>query len=284
MITTSLQLGSLLLADFAEEGWAFSKLVDWWGLTDDKGEVVERPQAHGAFDVNESLRASRAISFEATFITSSQASAERAFDQLSSIGATGPVRTVVTSPAGRTARRVTVERVTPLNHRGQIAGRVARVCAVDLIARDPRRYTLSEDSPWASTLPPSPGAGLVWPAVWPLIWPGGGSSGRITVTNEGTAPSAPEFRLAGGFSSALITCVETGARIGLDRLVLPGSVVVIDTELHRASIDEQSDVSRWLRWREWELVPAGESRSYQLDVTGPVGSPTLEGRVLSAWW
>jgi hypothetical protein len=92
------------------------------------------------------------------------------------------------------------------------------------------------------------------------------------------------FRLYGGFSTALITSVETGARIGLDRLVPAGSVVTIDTAQHAATIDGQSDVSRWLRWREWELIPGGESRTYQFDATVPVGSPILEGRVLSAWW
>lgn len=120
--------------------------------------------------------------------------------------------------------------------------------------------------------------------MWPLIWPGGGSSGRITLTNTGKAPSSPQFRLLGGFDSALITSAETGARIGFDRLVPDGSVVSIDTAQHRATIDGQSDVSRWLRWREWEMVPPGESRSYQFDVVGPVGTPKLEGRVLSAWW
>lgn len=280
MITTQIDLGPITFEDVAYTGWSFSDLTDWWGQTDDKVDVVERPQAHGAFGVSRSLRASRAPSFSATFIGGSQADAENAFDALSSVGAEGPVSMVVTSPAGRTARLVTVESVTPADHHGRKYGRIA----VDLIARDPRRYAVSADVPWVQTGPPSAGDGLVWPAVWPLIWPGGGSSGRITLTNLGTAPSAPQFRLYGGFSSALITCVETGARIGLDRAVPSGSVVEIDTEQHRATIDGQSDVSRWLRWREWELVPAGASRTYQFDPVDPSGSPVLEGRVLSAWW
>ncbi len=284
MITTSLQLGPITFDDFAATGWSFKDLVDWWGSTEDKGEVVERPQAHGAFEVSKSLRASRAISFRATYIGSGQADAENAFDALSSVGAEGPVTVVVATPAGRTGRRVTVERVTPVKHVGQTSRRAVREVDVYLIARDPRRYALTGDVPWVQTPPPSDGAGLVWPAVWPLIWPGGGSAGRLTLTNTGKAPSAPQFRLWGGFSSALITCVETGARIGMDRLVPPGSVVTIDTAQHVANIDDQSDVSRWLRWREWELIPPGESRSYQFDVVDPVGSPILEGRVLSAWW
>lgn len=280
MITSTISLGSIIFGDVEFQGWSFKDLIDWWGQTDDKLEVVERPQMHGAFDVSKSLRASRAISFTGTFIGDAQADVETAFDALSSVGAEGPVVMVVSTPAGRTARTVTVERVTPADHHGRAFG----LFTVDLLARDPRRYAVVADVPWVQTGPPEDGAGLVWPAVWPLIWPGGGSSGRITVTNSGRAPSAPQFRLHGGFTSALITCVESGARIGLDRLVAPGSQVLIDTADRRAVIDGQSDVSRWLRWREWELVPPGASRSYQFDVAGAVGSPILEGRVLSAWW
>lgn len=279
MITTTVQLGSITFGDVEFSGWSFSDLTDWWGQTDDKAEVVERPQAHGAFDVTRSLRASRAISFNATFIGEDQADAEEAFDSLSAVGAEGPVRIVVSTPAGATARTVTVERVTPVDHHGRRIGKIP----VDLIARDPRRYALDEDVPWQVTGPPEPGNGLVWPVVWPAIWPGGGSPGRITLTNLGKAPSAPEFVLVGGFSTALITCVETGARIGFDRPVPAGSEVAIDTKTRRATLDGQSDVSRWLRWREWELVPPGSSRDYQFDVTDPVG-PLMRGRVLSAWW
>lgn len=280
MITTKIELGPITFEDVAFAGWSFKDLTDWWGQTADKTDVVERPQANGAFEVSRSLRASRALSFNATFIGGNQADAEAAFDDLSAVGAEGPVSMVVTTPARRSARLVTVEQVSPEDHRGRKYGRIA----VDLISRDPRRYAVAADVPWLQTGPPTAGVGRIWPAVWPLIWPGGGSSGRITLTNTGKAPSSPQFRLIGGFDSALITSTETGARIGFDRLVPDGSVVTIDTAQHRATIDGQSDVSRWLRWREWEMVPPGQSRSYQFDVVGPVGTPKLEGRVLSAWW
>lgn len=277
---TTVQLGPLTFEATSSTGWSFSDLIDWFGQTDNKVEATERPQAHGAFEVKRSLRTSRAISFTAAYLGTDQADVENAFDALAAVGAEGPVTMIVATAGGRTARQVSVQVSAVEDHHGRAVGQVA----IDLIARDPRRYAVASDVPWVQTGPPSAGNGLVWPAVWPLIWPGGGSSGRIELTNTGRAPSAPQLRLSGGFSSALITCVETGARIGLDRLVPVGSVVEIDTAEHRATIDGQSDVSRWLRWREWELIPPGESRSYQFDVTAPVGSPILEGRVLSAWW
>lgn len=280
MLTTSIQLGPITLEDVAFTGWSFKELIDWWGQTASKGDVEERPLGHGAFEESDVLRMSRAISFVAQFIGGGQAEAEDAFDDLSAVGAEGPVEMIVRTPAGGSARRVTVESVKPQDHRGRRYGALD----VHLIARDPRRYAISSDVPWLKTAPPSPGQGRVWPAVWPLVWPGGGSTGRIELTNLGKAPSAPQLRLRGGFGAALVTCVETGSRIGFDRPTPSGSVIEIDAEEHTATIDGQSDVSRWLRWREWELIPPGESRSFQFDVTDAVGTPELEGRVLSAWW
>lgn len=280
MISTTIQLGHIMFEDVAYTGWSFRELIDWWGQTEDKVEARERPNAHGAFDVSRSLRASRALSFRPQFIGASQAEAERAFDDLASVGADGPVRMVVSTPAGSSARTVTVEKVAPDDHHGRKWG----LLAVDLIARDPRRYALSEDTPWQATGPATSAGGLVWPAVWPLTWPGMSSSGQVELANAGRAPSAPVFRLHGGFSSALITCIETGARIGLNRAVPSGSYVEIDTAGRRALLDGYGDVSRFLQWREWELVPAEGSRTFQFDVTGAADSPMLEGRVLSAWW
>ncbi|PRB08620.1 hypothetical protein CQ047_12125 [Microbacterium sp. MYb72] len=277
---TTLQVGPITFAETGSTGWVFSDLIDWFGLTDNKEEAEERPQGHGAFATAKALRTSRAISFNASYLGSTEEEIEDAYDTLAAVGAEGPVDAIVTTSRGRSGRRVNVQVSSAADHHGRSTGKAA----VDMIAADPRRYQVDADVPWIWASPPTAGAGLVWPAVWPLIWPGGGTSGRITLTNSGKAPSAPMFRLLGGFSSALITTVETGARIGLDRLVPSGSFVDIDTEQHRATIDDQSDVSRWLRWREWALIPAGESRSYQFDVSAPVGTPMLGGRVLAAWW
>lgn len=277
---TTITLDGIEFADWAISGWVFSDLVDWFGQTANKIGVTEHPQAHGAFVPSRALRSSRAISFTANYLGETVEDVENAWDALAAVGAEGPVTIRVDAPSGSTERLVTVSTSQMTDHHGEPTGQVA----VDMIAYDPRRYAVASLVPWVQTGPPSAGNGLVWPAVWPLIWPGGGASGRVTLTNAGTAPSAPQFRLHGGFSSALVTCVETGARIGLDRLVPSGSVVYLNTADRRATIDGQSDVSRWLRWREWELIPAGEFRSYQFDVSAPVGSPILEGRVLSAWW
>ncbi|WP_341935346.1 hypothetical protein MRBLWO14_000993 [Microbacterium sp. LWO14-1.2] len=270
---------SLVFPAITSHGWYFHSLDGWYGQTGNKQRGDERPQDHGAFRRRRALRTSRAFSFKTGYRDGSPEEVEAATADLSSFGADGEILIIVEDALGRTQRVVNVDIIDDQDTTRRYTGDMI----VGLTADDPRRYSVASDVPWQSTTPPSPGLGRTWPSVRPLVWPGGGSTGRITLTNTGKAASAPVLRLNGGSGTALITTVETGARIGFDRLIPVGSIVEIDTATYTAIIDGQSDVSRWLRYREWETIPAESSRSYQFDVTDPVGSPTLEGRVLSAW-
>lgn len=265
-------LGDTAFYALATTGWVFSDLVDWYGQVSSKTAHTPRPQQHGSFAVGRVYRSSRAISFNAAYLGSDIVAA---VDAVAAIGAEGPVLIQVTEDDGTvTYRTVTVETSAYKDHHGNPSGEIA----VDMIADDPRRYA---DGTWQETGPAVAATGLVWPAVWPLVWPSSGSSGRVTLTNMGKAPSAPVFTLQGAFTSALITCVETGARIGFGRPVPAGSVV--DISGRHAVIDGQSDVSRWLQFREWEDVPPGVSRTYQFDAVDGASSRLL-GKVDSAWW
>lgn len=270
---------SLVFPASTEHGWFFHSLQGWYGQTSDKVPSDERPQAHGAFARSRSLRTSRAVTLKVGYRNGTPAEVEAAVMELSSFGVDGPITVAVEDQIGRFQRKVSVDSIADTDNTRWYTGDMT----VGMVADDPHRYAIESEVPWLETGPPTAGLGRTWPAIRPLIWPGGGSSGRITLTNTGTADSAPQLQLVGGFETALITCAETGARIGFDRLVPDGSVVTLDTDEHLATIDGQSDVSRWLRWREWELVPAGESRSFQFDITGGTGTPLLKGRVLSAW-
>lgn len=270
---------TLVLPAITSHGWYFYSLEGWYGQTANKLRGEERPQAHGAFRRTRALRTSRAFTFKTGYRDGTPEEVEAETLELSAFGAEGEIVMIVEDALGRSQRIVNVDIIDDQDSNRRYTGDMI----VGLTSDDARRYEVDTDVPWLQTGPPSAGMGRTWPAVRPLIWPGGGSSGRIALTNTGKASSAPQLRVRGGFSSALITCVETGARIGLDRLVPVGSVVAFDFEAHTATIDGQSDVSRWIRWREWETIPRGETRTFQFDITDSVGSPVLEGRVLSAW-
>ena len=68
-----IQFDSLVLPEIATSGWLFNNLVDWYSLTDDKAQSVERPQGHGAFAVNASWRSAAAISFRAVYLADTAA-------------------------------------------------------------------------------------------------------------------------------------------------------------------------------------------------------------------
>ncbi|WP_344228373.1 hypothetical protein [Microbacterium binotii] len=272
-----MSFGPIVLAGSSRSGWSFGELKGWWGQSPDKTEVRERPFAHGAFPSRSSVRASRLISFQANYISDDQSAIEDAFDWLASVGDEAPVLMEISTPAGSSWRVVKVENVEPVNYRAGLGfGRAM----VDVTAEDPRRYATGT---WQIANPATAGAGVTWPLKWPLKWPGGGDSGRIRLENTGRAPSAPTFRLLGGFSSATITCIEDGTRVGLDRPVPAGSVVEIDYAARTAVMDGTSTVSRWLRHREWSEVPKEAARTYQFDAVASSGA-LMHGKVDSAWW
>lgn len=272
-----IQLGSIAFLDFATSGWVYSDLIDWFGATDDKVPNDERPSGIGSFDVDEVLRASKAISFEAIYLGSSSAEVEDAADQIAAVGSRGPVLMTVATDRGASWRWVSVRASSVEDNHQASEIKVS----VDCLARDPRRYA---DAGWASTAPATTGSGRVWPAVWPKVWPGTGAvAGRFGLNNYGRAPSSPSFRINGPVpSSALFTAIDTGARIGFGRSIPSGSQVVIDTATKTALLDGSADVSRWLQYREWEDIAELSSKTYQFENSG--GTGTGEGRVLPAWW
>ncbi|ONI65623.1 hypothetical protein CSIV_04915 [Microbacterium sp. CSI-V] len=248
-------------------------LKGWWSGVSSEVPTTKRPQSHGEFQGEGRLNG-RLITIEGMIHSSGDQAAD--LNALSGALAGGELGLLVVTEADG-PRWAWVRRVGEPDTKILVFGQTAAY-QVRFRAADPRRYATGE---WVETSPPSAGQGLVWPVIWPAVWPGGGSSGRITLPNDGKAPSSPSFVLSGGFSTALITCVETGARVGFARPIPVGASVVIENG--RATLDGQ-DVSRWLRYREWTEIPGGFSRTFQFDVTEPVGEPRMAGKVDHAWW
>ena len=55
---------SVVFPEAASDGWWFTDLVDWFSTPGDKVSVDERPQGHGAFDVDRVWRQSAGPSFK----------------------------------------------------------------------------------------------------------------------------------------------------------------------------------------------------------------------------
>jgi hypothetical protein len=253
-------------------------LVGWFDGVASRVKQDELTNQDGLVDARGYL-SGRMITIEGAVITATPAQQEEARRALSSVLADGSAgRLTVRSSTGE--KFAMVRRVGEPSFVTQVWGKRAEY-QVQFSARDPRRYA---DAAFLLTGPPTSGMGETWPLTWPRVWPSGGTNGRIALDNVGeTSSPAVTFRLHGGFATATITCVETGARVGFTRPVPEGDFVEIDVEQRRALYNGISDVSRWLAFREWEQIPARSTRAYQFDVTSPSGAPFMEGRVLSAW-
>jgi hypothetical protein len=250
---TTIQLGPTTFEGSATTGWVFQELVDWYSLTDDKVGITEKPQSHGAFGSNRSLRSAAVVSFTAVYLGETAAEVLEAGERMSAALAETSVEMVVTDDLRATARTVSVRVAQMKDHLGRPNGEFT----FDCVARDPRRYSVGDS--WASTGPATSGGGLV-------------------------APSSPVYRLRGGFTKATLTNVDTAQRIGFVRPVPAGSFVEIDTRTRQARIDGQSDVSRYLTIREWWDVAPYSTTRVQLDLDDSDETAGLDAMVRSAWF
>ena len=146
----------------------------------------------------------------------------------------------------------------------------------DVVAYDPLRYG---DPVMVSTGIPVSGGGLLWPLGTTALeywdWGDEGVSGRVSVTNVGTADVWPSLTASGGLAGGfVVTNVTTGQTIRFVRPIPDGSSVTINQRTGSASIDGQSDVGGFITERGFFAIPAGETHQIQFAGLGAVtGTP-----------
>jgi len=248
-------------------------LLDWYAGAESKSSINDRPQSMGAFGISNDWASSVAISTKGSFDGDSLADAIAAAERLSAIAAGVPVQMVVVDPLRTTSRWVSIRRVTLPPDVGAFA---SFDFSIDVIATDPLRYG---DPVTSSTGIPVSGGGLLWPlgttpsAFWD--WGMDGASGRISVTNAGTADVWPSITVLGGLAGGfVVTNVSTGQTIRFVRPIPEGASVSINQRTGSASIDGQSDVGGFITERGFFAIPAGETHQIQFAGLGAVtGTP-----------
>lgn len=278
---TTIQLGPITFDEGPiDHGWFFNGLKDWYGLTDDKSPVEEQPQHHGAFEIEASWRSAAVITVEVGFLGNTHAELLEAIEDLSAVGATGPEQMTVTDALRATSRRVSV-RASPIpdtRGRSRLAG-----IAIDLVARDPRRYAAAVAS--APTGLPTSGTGVAFPFEFPADFGDAGDPGTTTMTNTGKAATAPLLAITGGLATVDVKAVGSGRRLVYNRPIPVGSTLYLDHRTRRGYIDApENDVTGFMDLREWWEIAPGATSTVQLNGTGAVGTPTLTGFTQSAWW
>lgn len=255
------------------EGFYFNELTDWYAGAESKSAVNERAQADGAFGIGTDWRSSLAVTIGGYFLGDTPEAAVLASESLSSINSGGrKVPVAVTDSVRTTSRSMSVRLVSIPDFKG----RASFTFTIDMIAADPLRYGVDQS---VTTGPPMSGGGLLFPlgTTPTAYWDFGadGQSGRVSVTNDGTAAVWPTLTATGGMSGGFVaTNVTTGATVRFERPIPDDSVVSVNQRTGRASIDGQSDVSGFITQREFFSVPAGATHQVQFSVLGSTsGTP-----------
>lgn len=261
------------------DDWDIASLSEWWGLPGSRSDVVLRPSGDGAFTPSRTLRDVVRPSARLSIKKDGEAVAAAALSQLKATVSAGLVPLTVDDGTGVTTRLVEVQNVavSPGFEWWNLP------VAVDMIAFDPHRYGPQVCS---STGLPVASSGLVFPLSFPLSFGTAGSDGRVSVANPGSATAFPILTVSGGgFASGFsIVEVQSGRRLVFSREQVAGTVLRFDGRSRRVSVDGQSDVTGALSVAEWPSIPAGSSRTYQLQALGvSSGTPTLQVCVAPAY-
>lgn len=252
------------------DGLGFTSLDGWDDLTDDKSAVEERAQGHGAFDTEEAFRSSRVMKLVAFVAAADFRAAQRARQELAAVFARNRILMRVTDDFSSSWRWVRVARATlPRISSSKF------VYTVDIVAVDPYRY---EDGVPVETGLPTAGTGHMWPMKWPISWGKPGATGRLTLSNVGSAEAWPSFEVHGGLVGGFeLEQVGTGRIIRFAQTLLVGSTAVIDSQNGTVLVDGVSR-STFLTRRDWFSIAPGSTSQVQFRALGDTfGTPTAVG-------
>jgi hypothetical protein len=272
---TTITHGDITIEDGFGDGFHLRRLIGWYDAAPTKYEAEDRGQGHGTHRPGTVYRGARVVTVEGSWSGRTIVDAYRARRQVAALPA-GETLFSVTDPLDTTSVMGSLAKAP------QVDDEIIEpffTFAYDLVTHDPFRY-----GPWvpSSSGVPTPSSGLTWPlgsAPSGLYWDWGteGVSGRVPVSNDGTADTYSTFEVTGGLGGGfLLTWVPTGAEIRFTRPIPDGSIVYLNPRTGRASIDGQSDVSGFLVKSEWWPIEPGQSGEVQFTPLGTVtGTPRL---------
>lgn len=269
----------LLTGDDIGGKWIYDNdsLTSWLALADIEVKLSSRPNAHGAYDVDQLFATEHRTTIDGQFYGSSTTEAAEARNRLHAMFNDGrPIILAVTDELGSTYRTVTLITCdTPWKLDTHFTFHVV------LVAPDPRRYgpaQVDEDGM------PVGSSGLVWnlgtaPSGLYFDWGTPGTLGQVEFTNTGAAVSSPIIEtggpgtLPGGFR---VTEIETGRELTIGITIAAGDVLRLNSRTRRATLNG-ADVTRFMTARKWFTVPSGVTRRYQITpLAGFTGSPTIK--------
>lgn len=254
-------------------GFGFTTNDDWYTISPSKSDAAERPVADGVFGILRDWRSGLPITVVGWYRGPDRASvraARRYAQRVIGNGHNVDIRFV--DEDEDTSRGLSIRGMVPTGN----SGKYFRIEIIGL-ALDPNAY--GTESSYSTGIPIS-GGGLLFPlGTNPLAyWDFGadGTSGRVTITNDGTTETYPTIRVTGGLSGGfLIKDVTSGREVRFVRNIPVGSTVTINQRTGAATIDGQSDVSGFIVSFGFFSIGPGETHIIQFSPLGDVtGTPT----------
>lgn len=274
-------LGGLTFSNQPGAKYTIREIAGWFGPPPEKTNVVERPNADGAFGVDRFYRAARPITIAGLVIGEGDG-----FDdwlQLSAVMSAGrPDALTVIDPTG--AKSSLVKIVGSGSDLQPLVNGMAQY-VLSLVAFDPVKY----GEPVVSSVGvPAAGGGLEYPlhADGVLEYGAVGELGRVTVENTGTAKTFPFITVLGGVADGFrISRLDTGEAVRYDRAVPDGTVVTLDFRTGTVLVDGVSDASSSVSEAQFFGVEPGLSVEVQFTPLGATsGSPLMTVELSSGWW
>lgn len=160
--------------------------------------------------------------------------------------------------------------------------------SLTLLAIDPRKYGLFPVS--ASTTKASTSSGLSWPLDWStgggLNWGTSTSTGRLSLSNAGTAETWPTFTLTGPLTNPVLTNTLTGQQLAYNQTIASGSSLIISTSPYARTVatGTGADQRANLTTAQWFPVPANGSVSVQLGSSSVGDTGYVSAIAYPAYW
>lgn len=271
-------------------GLVLQKIEGWFDGPPVRGKDTSRLAAHGSFG-QRAWRGPRVIDVHVAVLTRTPAEAGAAQLWLAALLAEGTFGDLtVVDPAGmRLTSRVRLNAQPLITWAPQST--VVRA-VFQFWAPDALRY--GEAVSRRTGFPLNVG-GLHFPLftnrrrrVGVLSYGARSTTGRLVLTNPGTAPVWPTFQVAGpvpsqGFD---IAAVGTDRRVRFAGTVPAGSVLVIDTGTGTAVLDGNTDRGEPLTIRDWDAlsIPAEGSLELAFINLGPYSGAELTAVIRPGWW
>jgi hypothetical protein len=152
---------------------------------------------------------------------------------------------------------------------------------LQFICPKPRKYGAAVN---ASTGVATAGGALEYPLDDPLDYGALGDPGTVTLTNGGTADTAPTFTVSGDMPSGFtITHVQSGSRLVYSAAVPAGQSVRLDTSDGSVLLEGYADRSAKLTVREWTRLARNTSGTWLFEASDSIGAQLI-AEVRPAWW